>query len=72
MVLASKRKLLAQFTIEDNLRDDARLWTLCNVTGIRTLMVSGDEIGRVAATASQLNMTEYYGECKPQQKTGFD
>jgi len=69
VVLASKQQLLAQFTIEDNLRDDAKqtLDTLQR-QGIRTLLVSGDDNGRVAATASQLNMTEYYGEYKPQQK----
>ncbi len=69
VVLASKQQLLAQFTIEDNLRDDAKqtLDTLQR-QGIRTLLVSGDDNGRVAATASQLNMTEYYGEYRPQQK----
>lgn len=69
VVLASKQQLLAQFTIEDNLRDDAKqtLDTLQR-QGIRTLLVSGDDNGRVAATASQLSITEYYGEYKPQQK----
>lgn len=69
VVLASKQQLLAQFTIEDNLREDAKqtLDTLQR-QGIRTLLVSGDDNGRVAATASQLSITEYYGEYKPQQK----
>lgn len=69
VVLASKQQLLAQFTIEDNLRDDAKqTLDALQRNGIRTLLVSGDDNGRVAATASQLNMTEYYGEYKPQQK----
>jgi len=69
VVLASKQQLLAQFTIEDNLRDDAKqTLDALQRNGIRTLLVSGDDNGRVAVTASQLNMTEYYGEYKPQQK----
>lgn len=69
VLLASKTQVLAQLQVEDELREDAQD-TLAKLhrMGVKTLLVSGDEMSRVDDVAKTLALDEYHGQQKPAQK----
>ena len=61
--------LLARFTLQDSLRDDARqAVSALQTRGVRSLLLSGDASEQVAWLAGQLHFDEYRSACSAADK----
>ena len=72
VILANKESVLAQFRVEDKLRDDA-LTTInwLKDKGYQPIILSGDSQSRVQSLAQELGIAEYHGTLKPEEKLAF-
>lgn len=67
--LASGSRWLARFTLDDQVRDDARATIAAfRARGMRTVLLSGDRSAHVERVAAQLGLDEAIGEAAPEQK----
>lgn len=69
VILADQERVLAQFRVEDQLREDA-LETLnwLKDNGYYPLILSGDSHSRVQSLANELGISEYHSALKPEDK----
>lgn len=67
--LSRNQRCVAQFIIEDKLRDDAReVLRELRAAGLGITIVSGDNPAAVAETAMALGIEDFHAGCTPQQK----
>ncbi|MCK7458581.1 heavy metal translocating P-type ATPase [Idiomarina aminovorans] len=72
VIVASEEGVLAQFRVEDKLREDARAtinWLTKN--GYQPIVLSGDSPSRVQSLAQEVGISEYHGSLKPEEKLAF-
>ena len=72
MIVASKKQVLAQFRVEDQIRDGAAEtieWLKEN--GYQPIILSGDSEPRVHELAKELGISEYHSGLKPEEKLAF-
>uniref|UniRef100_UPI00258BE1EE heavy metal translocating P-type ATPase n=1 Tax=Idiomarina sp. TaxID=1874361 RepID=UPI00258BE1EE len=72
VIVASKKQVLAQFRVEDQIRDGAAEtieWLKEN--GYQPIILSGDSEPRVHELAKELGISEYHSGLKPEEKLAF-
>ena len=72
VVIASKERILAEFRVEDQIREDAAKtinWLKNN--GYQPIILSGDSESRVQSLAHELGIPEYHSALKPAEKLAF-
>ncbi|MAB22008.1 MAG: cadmium-translocating P-type ATPase, partial [Idiomarina sp.] len=72
VIVASKKQVLAQFRVEDQVRDGAAEtieWLKEN--GYQPIILSGDSESRVHELAKELGIAEYHSGLKPEEKLAF-
>lgn len=72
VIVASKKQVLAQFRVEDQIRDGAAEtieWLKEN--GYEPIILSGDSESRVHELAKELGIAEYHSGLKPEEKLAF-
>lgn len=69
---AKDREILAQFLLRDCIKEDAKdtIFKL-QAKGIHCVLLSGDNLGACETVASQLGITEFYGNQSPLDKADF-
>lgn len=68
-VLADQEGLIAVFVLQDSLRDDAiEVVQELQSSGKKVLLLSGDRLEVVRASAEACGISEYFAELKPDQK----
>ncbi|MGO1329007.1 MAG: heavy metal translocating P-type ATPase, partial [Idiomarina loihiensis] len=72
VIIASKESVLAEFRVEDQIREDAAEtinWLKSN--GYQPIILSGDSESRVQSLAHELSIPEYHSALKPEEKLAF-
>lgn len=69
---AKNAKILAEFTLQDTLKEDAKeTITALQQKGITCILLSGDNVGACQSVAQAVGITEYYAAQSPLDKANF-